>query len=154
MPSPGAKCGDMYLQVYNSIKKEIYTDQTSCFLITWSHNKYQMVSVELDCNYIDVKPLKSKSMLDFIKAYQASLSWWSATRWVSPNWHILGPEEFKAFIQSNGCKVEFVPPDIKRQNINMAYKLTKTMSFWSSWELMTASHCIIGICLHLKLCQL
>ena len=57
---PGEKHSDIYLQVYDVIKKSMYTDLTCCFPITSkSGNKYQMVVAELDGNYIDAEPKKS-----------------------------------------------------------------------------------------------
>jgi hypothetical protein len=48
-PSPGVKHKDMYLRVFDSTKKAMYTDQTGRFPITCARgNKYIMVAVELD----------------------------------------------------------------------------------------------------------
>lgn len=54
----GEQHKDVYLQDFNTAKKLMYTNQTGCFSITSSWgNKYTMVAVELDGNYIDTEPL-------------------------------------------------------------------------------------------------
>ena len=59
-PAPGVKFKDAYLRVFNTTKKA--TDQTVRFPITSAgRHKYTMVAVELDGNYIDAEPLKSRS---------------------------------------------------------------------------------------------
>ena len=60
MPTPGVKHKDVYLWVFNTTKQILYTHQTGCFSVASSHgNKYIMVAVELDRNYIDAEPLQS-----------------------------------------------------------------------------------------------
>eukprot|EP00804_Cyclotella_cryptica_P025761 CCRYP_002952-RA/>CCRYP_002952-RA protein AED:0.42 eAED:0.42 QI:0/0/0/1/1/1/2/0/255 len=61
-PSPGVKQKDVYLRTFNATKKQMYTDQTGKFPITSARgNKYIMVAVELDGNYIDAAPLQSRN---------------------------------------------------------------------------------------------
>ena len=60
-PTPGVKHKDVYLRVFDATKKAMYTDQTGKFPITSARgHKYIMVAVELDGNYIDVQPLKTR----------------------------------------------------------------------------------------------
>jgi hypothetical protein len=59
-PMPGTKHKDVYLRVFDATKKAMYSDQTGRFPIKSARgNKYIMVAVELDGNYIDVEPLQS-----------------------------------------------------------------------------------------------
>jgi hypothetical protein len=59
-PKPGIKHKDVYLRMFDATKKAMYTDQTGRFPITSARaNKYIMMAVELDGNYIDAEPVKS-----------------------------------------------------------------------------------------------
>jgi len=85
--------------VFNATKISMLFDQTGDFPITSvCGNKYIMVVVELDGNYIDGKPLQSRSAKSLTKAYQAIFQRWKTTGVICPNWHILNneaPEELK-----------------------------------------------------------
>ena len=71
-PTPGTKHKDVYLHVFDATKKAMYTDQTGRFPITSSKgNKYLMVAVELDGNYINATPIKARATKELISAYQA-----------------------------------------------------------------------------------
>jgi hypothetical protein len=117
---PGVKHKDVYLMVFDATKKSMFTDQTGKFPITSARgNKYFMVAVELDGNYIDGKPLQSRSAKSLTKAYQAIFQRWKATGVICPNWHILdneAPEELKQAIRDNKCRVELTPADQHRRN--------------------------------------
>ena len=79
-----------------------------------------MVAVKLDGNYIDAKPLKSRSTKDLIKAYKTIHARWKATGVICPNWHVLDnkvPAAFSEAIRENGCWVKKTPVDIHQQNI-------------------------------------
>jgi hypothetical protein len=119
-PTPGVKHKDVYLQVFDATKKAMYSDQTGKFPIPSSQgNKYIMVAVELDGNYIDAEPLKTRGTESLIKSYQAIFNRWKATKVISPNWHILdneAPEAFKQAIRDNQCRVELTPADQHRRN--------------------------------------
>ena len=66
----GTKHKDVYLRIFDATKKSMYTDQTGRFPITLRRgNKYQMVAVELDGNYIDAEPLMMRTTKDLIEAY-------------------------------------------------------------------------------------
>ncbi|KAL7501954.1 hypothetical protein ACHAXN_000345 [Cyclotella atomus] len=74
-PTPGVKHKDVYLRVFDATKKAMYLDQTGKFPIPSSQgNKYIMVAVELDGNYIDAEPLKTQGTESLIKVYQAIFS--------------------------------------------------------------------------------
>ena len=117
---PGVKHKDVYLIVFDATKKTMYSDQTGKFPITSARgNKYIMVAVELDGNYIDGEPLQSRSAKSLTKAYQAIFQRWKATGVICPNWHILdneAPAELKQAIRENKCRVELTPADQHRRN--------------------------------------
>jgi hypothetical protein len=67
-------------------------------------HKYRMVAVELDGNYIDAEPMKSRSARELTEAYKRIYARWKATGVICPNWHILdnkAPEEFLEAIREN-----------------------------------------------------
>jgi len=105
----------VYLIVFDATKKSMFSDQTGKFPITSARgNKYIMVVVELDGNYIDGEPLQLRSAKSLTKAYQAIFQRWKATGVICPNWHILdneAPEELKQAIHNNKCRVDLTPAD-------------------------------------------
>jgi hypothetical protein len=119
-PSPGVKHKDVYLRTFDATKKQMYTDQTGRFPITSARgNKYIMVAVELDGNYIDAAPLQSRHAKALTDAYEQIFQRWKATGAVNPNWHILdneAPAELKQAIRANKCRVELTPADLHRRN--------------------------------------
>ena len=120
-PIPGVKLKDVYLRVFDTTKKAMYTDQPGRFPITSAGgHKYTMVAVELDGNYIDAEPMKSRSAKELTEAYKRIYSRWKATGVICPNWHVLdneAPAEFLDAIRANGCRVEKTPVDMHRRNI-------------------------------------
>ena len=67
-PSPGVKHKDVYLRVFDATKKSMYTDQSGPFPRKSRRcNQYIMVAVELDGNYIDAEPLKTRKAKDLKK---------------------------------------------------------------------------------------
>jgi hypothetical protein len=79
-----------------------------------------MVAVELDGNYINAQPLKSRKAAELTRGYKAIHNRWKATGVIAPNWHILdneAPEEFKQAIRENKCRVELTPADMHRRNV-------------------------------------
>ncbi len=119
-PKPGIKHKDIYLMVFNATKKSMFSNQMGKFPITSAHgNKYIMVAVELDGNYIDCEPIQSRKAKSLTKAYQAIFQRWKSTG-VCPNWHILNneaPEELNQAICDNNCRVEVTLADQHRQNV-------------------------------------
>jgi hypothetical protein len=117
---PGVKHKDVYLMAFDATKKSMFTDQTGRFPITSARgNKYIMVAVELDGNYIDCEPLQSRTAHSLTNAYQAIFQRWKATGVICPNWHVLNneaPEELKQAIRDNRCQVELTPADQHRRN--------------------------------------
>ena len=79
-----------------------------------------MVAVEMDSNYIDVEPLKSRNASNLTDAYKKIWERWKATKAVNPNWHVLDNEasaQLKQAIKENKCTVELTPPNMHRRNI-------------------------------------
>ena len=92
-PTLGIKIKDVYLRVFNTTKKAMYSNQTGRFPITSAGgHKYTMVAVELDGNYINAEPMKSRSARELTKAYKQIYVRWKATGVICPNWHILDNE--------------------------------------------------------------
>ena len=118
---PGVKHKDVYHMFFDMTKKSMFSNQMEKLPITsaWG-NKYIMVAVKLDGNYIDAKPLQSRSAQSLTKASRAIFQCWKATRVICPNWHVLNneaPKELKQAICDNRCRVELTPVDQHRQNL-------------------------------------
>jgi len=117
---PGVKHKDVHLLIFDATEKSMYSDQTGNFPITSAQgNKYIMVVVELDGNYIDCKPIQSRKAKALTNAYTAIFQRWKTTGVICLNWHILNneaPEELKQAIHENKCRVELTPADQHRQN--------------------------------------
>ena len=78
-----------------------------------------MVLVEVDGNFIDAEPMKSKSEETMIKAYHTLWAQLTASGSVKPKTHLLDNKastEFKRVLQKK-CAIQLVPPDNHRQNI-------------------------------------
>lgn len=94
----------------------MYSDQIGWFPVTsrkW--NKYLMIAVEMNGNYINVQPLRSRMTNDLTQAYQAIFKCWKATKVICTHWHILdneAPEDFKQAICQNGCRIELTPANM------------------------------------------
>eukprot|EP00804_Cyclotella_cryptica_P028262 CCRYP_014618-RA/>CCRYP_014618-RA protein AED:0.29 eAED:0.29 QI:0/0/0/1/0.5/0.33/3/0/697 len=79
-PTPGIKKKDVYLRVFDATRRSMYTDQSGPFpIMSKQKHRYIMVAVELDGNYIDAEPLKTRSAKDLTDAYQKIFSRWKAT---------------------------------------------------------------------------
>ena len=78
------------------------------------------MAVELDGNYIDAEPMKSRTAKELTEAYKRIYARWKATGVICPNRHVLNnkaPAEFLDAIRANGCRVEKTPADMHRRNI-------------------------------------
>ncbi len=113
------KMKDIYIKIHNATKT-MHSNQTGQVPATSSRgNKYIMVLVEVDGNFIDAEPMKNKLEGAMIKAYIALWMRLTASRTVKPTTHILDNKtsaEFKKEIQKN-CKIQLVPPDNHRRNL-------------------------------------
>jgi hypothetical protein len=111
LPKPGVKHKDVYLIIFDTTKKSMYSSACG--------NSYIMVVVELDGNYIDCEPIQSRKVKALTNVYQAIFWHWKTTWFICPNWHMLdneAPEELKQAIRENKCQVELTPADHHRQN--------------------------------------
>ncbi len=110
---------DIYIKIYNATET-MHSNQTSCFPATSSRgNKYIMVLVKVDRNYINAEPMKNKLEGSMIKAYLVLWNQLTASGTVKPKTHIMdneASEENKKEIQKN-CMIQLVPPDNHRQNL-------------------------------------
>ncbi len=113
------KMQDIFIQSHNA-NNTAHSDQTGRFPVTSSSgNKYIMVLVEVDGNFIDAEPMKNKTAGSMIKAYLALWKQLTANRMVKPTTHLLdneASEEFKAEIRKK-CSIQLVPPDNHQQNL-------------------------------------
>ncbi len=95
---------DIYIKIHNATDT-MHTDQTGRFPATSSRgNKYIMVLVKVNGNYIEAKPMKNKLEGLMIKAYLTLWNRFTATRIVKPTTHIMDnkvSEEYKKEIQKN-----------------------------------------------------
>ena len=93
---------DVYIKIHNATDT-MHSDQTGCFPATSSRgNKYIMVLVQVDGNYIDAELMKNKSEGSILKAYLTLWNRLTATRTVKPTMHIMdnkASEEYKKEIQ-------------------------------------------------------
>ena len=116
---PGVKKHDVYFKIWDA-KEKMYTDQTGRFPVQSKQgNRYMMVLVEIDSNYIDAEPMKNRSQGEMIRAYQALLERIKSTGVCDPKHHMLDNEasaEFQKVIREQ-AKLQLVPPDTHRRNI-------------------------------------
>ena len=86
------KAKDISIKIYN-VRETMHTDQTGRFPATSSRrNKYVIVLVEVDGNFIDAEPMKNKSEGAMIKAYQTVWTRLTASGTVKPKTHNLDNE--------------------------------------------------------------
>ena len=113
------KMKDIYIKIHNATET-MHSDQTGRFPATSSKgNKYIMVLVEVDGNYIDAEPMKDKSTGSMIKTYLLLWNRLTDTGTVKPKTHIMDnevSEDFKKEIRKN-CTIQLVPPDNHRRNL-------------------------------------
>ncbi len=116
-PTVQKKEHDVYIQIFN-VEETMHTDQTGCFPANSSSgNKYIMMLVEIDSNYIDGEPMKDQTEGSMIKTYQILWTQITASKSVRPKTHVLNSKALEAFkkeIEKN-CKIQLVPPDNHRQ---------------------------------------
>jgi hypothetical protein len=117
--TPHLKKNDVYVKIFNA-RDTIHTDQTGNLPVTSSRgNKFIMVLVNVDGNYIDAEPVKDHTDASLIKAYTALWNRLTASKIVTPKLHVLDNEAsaaFKTAIKMN-CDLQLVPPDTHRRNL-------------------------------------
>jgi hypothetical protein len=108
----------IHIKIHNATKT-MHGNQTGCFPATLSReNKYNMVLVEVDGNYIDAEPMKNKSAGEMIKAYLALWIRLTALSTLQLTMHIMdnkASEEYKKEKQKD-CTIQLVPLDNHRRN--------------------------------------
>jgi hypothetical protein len=108
---------DMFIQIYNA-NDTAHSDKIGCFPVTSSSgNKYIMVLLEVDGNFIDADPMKNKTAESMIKAYLVLWNQLTASGMVKPTTHVLdnkASEEFNVEIRKS-CTIQLVPPDNHQQ---------------------------------------
>lgn len=113
------KKNDVYVKIFNA-RDTIHTDQTGNLPVTSSRgNKFIMVLVNVDGNFIDAEPVKDHTDASLIKAYTTLWNRLTASKIVAPKLHVLDNEAstaFKAAIKTN-CDLQLVPPDTHRRNL-------------------------------------
>jgi hypothetical protein len=73
-PLPPTKLNDIFVRV-EDLNEEIHTNQTGAFLHTSQRgNRYIMVAIHLDANYIFAKPMKNRMEGEMIRDYQKILN--------------------------------------------------------------------------------
>ena len=117
----GKKGRDVYIKMVDTwdMKGTIYSDQTGKFPVkSRAGNRYIMVMVEIDSNYILVAPMKNKWDEEMIATYQQLLKRIKRTgREVKK--HVLDNEcsdKMRELIKDE-CLLELCPPGIHRRNI-------------------------------------
>jgi hypothetical protein len=117
--SPPRKKNDVYIKIFNA-EEAIYTDQTRRFPAnSSSRHKYIMVLVEIDSNFIEAEPTKSKKEDAMINAYLTLWKHLATSNTVKPKMHMLdkdASEKYKNDIKKN-CKIQLVPPDTHQRNL-------------------------------------
>jgi hypothetical protein len=111
---------DVYIQLFN-VEGTMLTNQTGRFPAnSSSRNKYIMVLVEIDGNYIDADLMKDQMEGSMIKACLILWTQITASKSVKPKTHVLDNEASEAIkkeIRKN-CKIQLVPPDNHRPNLS------------------------------------
>ncbi len=70
VPSLAKRFNDIFVRV-EDLANSIHSNQTGAFPYTLQHgNRYVMVAIHLDANYIFNKPMKNRTEGETIKAYQ------------------------------------------------------------------------------------
>ena len=109
---------DIFCQLAD-LSDTIHTDQTGGFpFMSQRGNRYIMVAIHLDANYIFNEPMKNRTEGEITAAYQRIIHRMRAAG-LGLKKHILDNEASKSFkdtIRSNGMEYELVPPGNHRRN--------------------------------------
>jgi hypothetical protein len=111
-PLPPTKLNNMYVHV-EDLNEEIHTNQTGAFPHTSQRgNRYIMVAIHLDANYIFANPMKNRMEGEMIRVYQKIINRMKAAG-LGLKKHVLNNEcsaAMKACIKENDMNYELVPP--------------------------------------------
>ncbi len=115
---PITKTHDVYFRV-EDLSESIHTDQTGAFPFTSQQgNRYIMVAIHLDANYIFLKPMHNRSKEEMIRAYKKIISRMRMAG-LGVKKHTLdneASEAFKQCIRQKQIKFELVPPGNHKRN--------------------------------------
>jgi hypothetical protein len=115
---PPTKLDDMFVQV-TDLTEELHTDQTGAFPHTSQcGNRYIMVAIHLDSNYIFTEPMKNRTEGKMIKTYQRMITRIKAAG-LGIKKQVLDNEclaAMKECIRANNMEYELVPPGQHRRN--------------------------------------
>ena len=116
---PAKRSNDIFVRV-EDLAESIHSDQTGAFPYTSQRgNRYLMVAIHLDANYIFCETMKNRTEGEMIKAYQKIINRMKAAG-LGLKTHRLDNEAstaYKECIHLNGMKHELVPPDNHRSNL-------------------------------------
>jgi hypothetical protein len=117
--SPAKRHNDIFVRV-KDLAESIHSDQTSVFPYTLQQgNRYIMIAIHLDANYIFCEPMKNRLEDEMIEAYQKKINRMKAAG-LGLKTHLLDNKASKAYkqcIHQNGMMHELVPPDNHRSNL-------------------------------------
>ncbi len=117
-PLPPSKLNDIFVHM-EDLTEEIHINQTSAFPHTSQcGNRYIMIAVHLDANYIFVEPMKNRTEGEMIRAYQKIINRMKVAG-LGLKKQVLNNKcsvAMKACIKENDMDYELIPPEQHRQN--------------------------------------
>jgi len=119
MPSLAKRFSNIFVRV-EDLAESIHSDQTGAFPYTSQcGNRYVMVSIHLDANYIFNEPMKNRTEGEMIKAYQKIINRMKAAGLGLKTQQLDNEAStaYKECIRNNGMTHELVPPDNHRCNL-------------------------------------
>jgi hypothetical protein len=120
-PTPDTDLGTKTHLVYAVVvdQGQLYTDLTGKFPVRSSKgNSYIMVCYVYDCNYVKVVPMKSRSALEWVKAYDSVHQEFTVKRF-KPKLQTLDNQAsaaLKNLFTVNDIDYQLVPPHCHRRN--------------------------------------
>ena len=112
------KTHEVFFRV-DDLTDAIHTDQTGAFPFTSQQgNRYIMVAIHLDANYIFVEPMRNRTKDEMIRAYETIITRMRIAG-LGIKKHTLDNEAsdaFKKFIRLQETEFELVPPGNHRRN--------------------------------------
>jgi hypothetical protein len=119
VPLPAKRFNDIFVRV-EDLAESIHSDQTGAFPYTSQcGNRYLMIAIHLDANYIFCESMKNRTEGEMIKACQKIINRMK-TAGLGLKPHQLDNEvstAYKECIHHNGMIHELVPPDNHRSNL-------------------------------------
>jgi hypothetical protein len=119
VPLPAKRFNDIFVCL-EDLAESIHSDQTAAFLYTSQRgNRYVMIAIHLDGNYIFCESIKNRTEGEMIKAYQKIINRMK-TAGLGLKPHQLDNKvstAYKECIHHNGMIHKLVPPDNHRSNL-------------------------------------